>query len=47
VRHWNRLLREAVDAPSLRAFKAKLDEDSGQPDLVGGNPTHSRGAGTR
>ncbi|KFW76610.1 hypothetical protein N305_04447, partial [Manacus vitellinus] len=22
VRHWNRLLREAVDAPSLEAFKA-------------------------
>lgn len=25
VRHWNRLLGEAVDAPSLEAFKAKLD----------------------
>ena len=25
VRHWNRLLREAVDAPSLGAFKARLD----------------------
>jgi len=24
VRHWNRLPREAVDAPSLEAFKARL-----------------------
>jgi len=25
VRHWNRLHREAVDAPSLEEFKARLD----------------------
>ena len=25
VRHWKRLPREAVDAPSLDAVKAKLD----------------------
>ena len=25
VRHWNRLPNEAVDAPSLEAFKARLD----------------------
>ena len=25
VRHWNRLPSEAVDAPSLEAFKARLD----------------------
>ena len=25
VRHWNRLPHEAVDAPSLEAFKARLD----------------------
>ena len=25
VRYWNRLPREAVDAPSLEAFKARLD----------------------
>ncbi|KFW04647.1 hypothetical protein N326_13388, partial [Eurypyga helias] len=26
VRHWNTLHREAVDAPSLELFKARLDE---------------------
>ncbi|KFQ49621.1 hypothetical protein N334_05708, partial [Pelecanus crispus] len=25
VRHWNRLPREAVHAPSLEVFKARLD----------------------
>jgi len=25
VKHWNRLPREAVDAPSLEEFKARLD----------------------
>ncbi|KFR13433.1 hypothetical protein N306_08828, partial [Opisthocomus hoazin] len=26
VKHWHRLPREAVDAPSLAVFKARLDE---------------------
>jgi len=25
MRHWNRMPREAGDAPSLKVFKAKLD----------------------
>ncbi|KFV06914.1 hypothetical protein N340_12779, partial [Tauraco erythrolophus] len=29
VRQWNRLPREAVDAPSLDMFKARLDEALG------------------
>ena len=32
VRCWNRLPREAVDAPSLDVFKARLD--GAQADLV-------------
>ncbi|KFV14708.1 hypothetical protein N340_14043, partial [Tauraco erythrolophus] len=29
VRHWNRLSRDVVDAPSLEVFKARLDEALG------------------
>ena len=31
VTHWNRLPKEAVDAPSLEAFKARLDVALGSP----------------
>ena len=31
VRHWYRLRREAVGAPSLEAFKARLDGALGSP----------------
>ena len=31
VRHWHRLPREAVDAPSLEVFKARLDEALSNP----------------
>jgi len=34
VTHWNRLPKEVVDAPSLEAFKARLDGGSGQPGLL-------------
>ena len=34
VRHWNKLPREAVDAPSVEAFKARLDGALGQPHLL-------------
>ncbi|KFQ38033.1 hypothetical protein N332_03894, partial [Mesitornis unicolor] len=29
VRHWNRLPREVVDAPSLEMFRARLDRALG------------------
>jgi len=43
VRHWHRLPRDAVVAPSLEIFKATLDGVTEQPELVGGNPAYSRG----
>ena len=45
VKHWNRLPKEVVDAPSLEALKAACG--SGQPGLVVGDPAHSRGVETQ
>jgi len=45
VRYWHRLSREVVDAPSLQAFKTRLD--GVLDDLVSGNPAHGRRDGTR
>ena len=45
VTYWNRLPKEAVDAPSLEALKARCGTE--QPGLVVGNPAHSRGVETR
>jgi len=39
----NRLPKEAVDAPSLRAFKARLDAAVGSLGLLVGDPARSRG----
>ena len=36
--------REVVDAPSLEAFKARLDVALGSLDLVVGDPARSSGA---
>lgn len=48
VRHWSRLLREAVDAPSLEVVKARLDGwGLVLPDLVGGIPAYGKGVGVR
>jgi len=46
-RPWHRLPREAVAAPSLEAFKARLDGALGNLSWWGGSPAHSRGVGTQ
>jgi len=38
---------EALHAPSLEVFKARLDRGPGQPDLVVDNPISGRRIGTR
>ena len=41
--HWNRLPKEVVDAPSLEAFKTRLDVALGSLVSMPGDPAHSRG----
>ncbi|WP_237584459.1 hypothetical protein, partial [Salmonella sp. gx-f5] len=43
IRHWNKMPEEAVDAPSLEVFKARLDGQ--QPDLVESVSACGRGWG--
>ena len=47
VRHWNGLPSKVVDAPSLEAFKARLELGFEQPGLRGGVLAYTRGVGTR
>jgi len=47
VRHWNRLPREAVDAPPRGSVQGQAGWDFEQPGLVEGVPAHGRGIGTR
>ena len=47
VRHWNRLPREAVDAPIPGSVQGQVGWGFGQPGLVEGVPAHGRGVGTR
>jgi len=46
ARHWHRLPGEAMDAPSLELFKARLEWGPGQPDLVGYSPAFGMGVKT-
>lgn len=45
VRHWNRLLREAVNTPSHEVFKVRLDGALGNP--ICGIPAHDKGVGIK
>ena len=42
VRHWNKLPKEAVDAPSLEAFKAGLDGAVSRARSAGSDPERTK-----
>jgi len=44
VRHWHRLPREVVDAPSLETLRSDW-RGSEHPDVAVGVPVHCRGVG--
>ena len=44
VKHWNRLLRDMVDTPSLETLKVRLDGVRA-PDIAVDVPVHCRGVG--
>ena len=45
VKHWHRLPREVVDAPSLETFKVRLDGSLSNLILFEDVPGHCRGVG--
>ena len=46
AKHWHRLPRGVVDAPSLETLsQGQVGRGSEQPDLAEGIPAHCRGAG--
>jgi len=47
VRHWNRLPREAVDAPTPASVQGQVGWGCEHPGLVEGVPVHGRVVGTR
>lgn len=40
---WNMLPRKAVDAPVLGDVQSQVKWGFGQPDLMGGKPSHGKG----
>ena len=43
VRHWHRLLREAVGAPIPGGAQGQAGWDPGQPEMAGGSPANGSG----
>jgi len=45
VKHWNRLPRDVVNAPSLETFRGQVGRGSEQPGLAEDVPAYCRGLG--